>query len=270
MFIPLHDANTLKHVRLQYVTLGIIAVNILAWLAFSNTMYLPEANVNRLYYAFGFIPAVANDLAELPPELVYLPAPVSYISYAFLHAGFMHLAGNMLFLWVFGDNIEDAMGHLRFLVFYLLCAAAGALAHRLYFPDAEYPLIGASGAAAGVIAAYLLLHPKVRVWVLVLGRIPVRLSAMWVIGAWIMYQAGNLILFPESEVSWAAHLGGVAAGLLLVPVFKKRHVPLLDRNLPENPDAKIEAASKKLGEAAQDPLERPAEKPQIWGRQRPE
>lgn len=265
MFIPLHDANTLKHVRLQYVTLGIILANVLAWLALSNTMYLPEANVNQFYYAFGFIPAVVNDLAELPPELVYLPAPISYVSYSFFHAGFMHLAGNMLFLWVFGDNVEDAMGHLRFFVFYLLCAAAGAFAHSLVFPEAEYPLIGASGAAAGVIAAYLLLHPKVRVWVLVFGRVPVRLSAMWVIGAWILYQAANLVWFSESEVSWAAHMGGVVAGLALIPLFKKRHIALFDREIvtPELPP--VPAGAENPADKAETPKEPDPKKIQ-WGR----
>ena len=112
----------------------------------------------------------------------------SLVTYAFLHGSWMHLGGNMLFLWVFGDNVEDALGHGRFLVFYLLCAAAAGYGHALTEPVSIAPLIGASGAVAGVIGAYLVLHPKVRVWVLAFGRLPLRLPAAWVLSAWIAFQ----------------------------------------------------------------------------------
>jgi hypothetical protein len=140
--------------------------------------------VNAAVLGLGFIPSVVNDIAELPPSLVLVPEDATYVTYSFLHGGLLHLGSNMLFLWVFGDNVEDAMGHIRFLIFYFACAAAGAFAHALLLPASENPLIGASGAVAGVVAAYLMLHPKVRVWVLVLGRIPLpcRHSFRWCSG----------------------------------------------------------------------------------------
>lgn len=233
MFIPLHDANTLVHVKRQYMTLTLIVVNVLIFLITATPQISDVQEANTIFFSYGFVPAVINDIATLPPEFVVIPETASYLSYAFLHANFMHIAGNMLFLWVFGDNVEDAMGHFRFLIFYLLCAAAGAYAHSLAIPTSQAPLIGASGATAGVVGAYLLLHPKVKVWILALGRIPLRLSATWILGAWIAYQVFSFVVYADSEVSWAAHLGGILAGMLLIPVMKRSNVPLFDKNLPD-------------------------------------
>ncbi len=240
MFIPLHDSNPLKNIRVQYVTLGIIIVNVLIWLflgtpAISN----PEA-AKAASISFGFIPSVVNDFKVLPAGYVVLPHWTSYMTYAFLHADFMHLAGNMLFVWVFADNVEDAMGHVRFLLFYLACAAAGAWLHGLILPTSDSPLIGASGAAAGVIGAYLMLHPHVRLWVLALGRIPLRLKAIWVLGAWIAYQVGMMFVSSTGEISWTAHVGGIVAGIVLIVFMRKSGVPLFDR---EEQPAKAVAAT---------------------------
>jgi len=230
LFIPLHDANALRHIHIQWVTLAVIVANSAIWIATGTGLAGGELAIRDTVYGFGFIPAVAlegvqNDFAVLP-EGVY---PWStYLTYAFLHGDFWHLLGNMLFIWVFGDNVEDAMGHVRFLVFFLLCAAAGALLHGVVQPSSQTPLIGASGAAAGVITAYLMLHPRVQVWVLALGRIPIRLSALWVIGAWIAFQFVNLAIADEGEVSWAAHVGGIVAGVVLLPLFKRRGVKMFD------------------------------------------
>lgn len=229
MFIPLHDANQLRHLRTQYVTLAIIFANCLIWLFFGTTLFVGEASVRATIISFGFIPAVANGYETLPAAFQLAPGIAKYVTYSFLHADFMHLAGNMLFVWVFGDNVEDAMGHLKFVVFYALCAVAGALLHSFIFPASEAPLVGASGAAAGIIAAYLLLHPNVKIWVLALGRIPLRLSALWVIGAWIAFQVFNFLFTIGDAVSWAAHVGGILAGLILLPLLKRRGVPLFDR-----------------------------------------
>jgi membrane associated rhomboid family serine protease len=230
MFIPLHDKNDLDHIDLQYVTLGLIALNTLVW---AVTALSGETGdfTNAAVLGLGYIPAVANGFVDLAPGLSIVPEEATYVTYAFLHADIWHLAGNMLFLWVFGDNIEDAMGHVRFLIFYLLCAAAGALAHGLLEPHSEAPLIGASGAVAGVIAAYLVLHPKVRVWVLILGRIPMPLPAFIPLAIWILVQLYMVVANPDGAVSWAAHIGGIIAGGVLVLVMKRREVPLFDKTV---------------------------------------
>ncbi|MEM9574358.1 MAG: rhomboid family intramembrane serine protease, partial [Pseudomonadota bacterium] len=116
MFVPLHDANGLKHIQLQYVTLGLIATNVLVYLL--ANVALSEGAFNAAAVSFGYIPAVVNDFRDLPPDLAVIPENLSLVSYSFLHGDFMHLAGNMLFLWVFGDNVEDALGHIKFLIFY--------------------------------------------------------------------------------------------------------------------------------------------------------
>jgi membrane associated rhomboid family serine protease len=227
MFIPLHDANKLKHIDLQYVTIGLIVANVLVYGLVNLSLLV--GSVEAAAYSFGYIPAVVNDFAELPANEVYIPEEFSLVSYAFLHADFMHLAGNMLFLWVFGDNVEDAMGHIRYLVFFALSAAAGALAHGLIDPSSQAPLIGASGAVSGILGAYLVLHPKVWIWVLFLGRIPLRLPAVIPLVLWILYQFAAIVLFAEEEVSWAAHAGGALAGMVLVLFMRRRGVPLFDR-----------------------------------------
>ncbi|MEO1745501.1 MAG: rhomboid family intramembrane serine protease, partial [Pseudomonadota bacterium] len=186
----------------------------------------------------GYIPALVNDVTELPPELVIIPEELSLVSYAFLHADIMHLGGNMLFLWVFGDNVEDAMGHVRFLIFYVLSAIAGALAHGLIEPASTAPLIGASGAVAGIVGAYLMLHPKVRVWVLVLGRIPLPLPAWIPLVFWIGFQVVMLVGMLDEQVSWAAHVGGFIAGVILVLFMRRSGVPLFDRTV-KTPDAVV-------------------------------
>jgi membrane associated rhomboid family serine protease len=189
--------------------------------------------------------------ALVPSELFHLPAaggmPVpsglalrvpewlTLITYQFLHGGVLHLFSNMLFLWVFGDNVEDAMGHLRFLVFYLLCGVAGGLAHAAALPSSPYPLVGASGAVAGVIAAYLMLHPRVRVWVLAFRVLPLRVPAGWVLGVWVVTQLTMVLLAPADGVAWWAHVGGMATGALLVLFMRRPGVLLFDRGLASPP-----------------------------------
>ncbi|MCK7614448.1 rhomboid family intramembrane serine protease [Roseibium sediminicola] len=229
MFLPLHDQNRLVHVPLPFVNLGIIAVTVLIFLVYQGAG--SQSAVGTSSYSFGLIPVVFFDHRDLAPQLQVLPDWMSVVTYAFLHGGFMHLIGNMLFLWVFGDNVEDAMGHVRYLAFYLICGAVGGFAYAAMDQNSEVPLIGASGAVSGVVAAYLMLHPRVKVWVLVLGRIPLRLSAVWLLGAWILYQVFNAVTVSDSQVAWIAHIGGLIAGALLVLVLRRPGVPLFDRNL---------------------------------------
>ncbi len=231
MFIPLQDTNALKHIRLQYVTLTIIALNCVIWLVMGTPAFFGQEAVRATVYGYGFIPSVVNGYEVLPPELERLPAIFTYMSYAFFHGDFMHLAGNMLFIWVFGDNIEDALGHFKFLLFYLASAIAGAWLHAFVDPQSSIPLVGASGAAAGIVAAYILLHPKIRIWVLALGKIPLKIPALFVLGAWIAFQIFQFLTDTGSQVSWAAHVGGIVAGAILLMVLKRPGVELFDRNI---------------------------------------
>lgn len=240
MFIPLHDANGLRHIRLQYVTLGLIIANcvVFVFTALGSNQFT-EAAVMGL----GYIPSTVFDIAERPDEMVLVPDNATYITYAFLHGDIWHLGGNMLFLWVFGDNVEDALGHVKFLIFYLACAAAGAWLHGILAPESQAPLIGASGAIAGIVAAYLMLHPRVKIWVLAFARFPVRLPAWIVLALWIAFQFVMVALIPEDQVSWAAHIGGIIAGALLVLVLRRRGVPLFDREVVTPKGVEVEASS---------------------------
>lgn len=228
MFIPLHDANSLRHIKLQYVTFGLIAVNVIVYLV---TVVQPESSLQATVLGLGYIPSVVFDTVELPPEFVLVPEYMTYVTYAFLHGDIFHLGGNMLFLWVFGDNVEDALGHVKYLVFYLLCAIAGAAFHGLMMPESQMPLIGASGAVAGIVAAYLILHPRVKVWVLAFARIPLRIPAWIVLALWIGLQFLMFFAGGEQQVSFAAHVGGIIAGAILVLVLRRRGVPLFDREI---------------------------------------
>ena len=226
-FLPLHDDNPLRHLSRPYVNYALIAVTLVCFLV---TGGVGPAAVDAAAIGFGFIPSVANDYALAPQ---YVPATLTYVTYAFLHADWLHLLGNMAFLWVFGDNIEDALGHMRYLAFYLACAVLAALAHSFVHPASGAPLIGASGAVAGVVGAYLILHPRVRLWILLLGRLPLRLSAMWVLGGWAMFQAYSVLTATEADsTAWWAHIGGLAAGAVLVVPLRRPGVVLFDRNVP--------------------------------------
>lgn len=229
MFIPLHDANGLEYIRFQYVTVGLIIANVLIFVA--TVLGVNEAASTANVYGLGYIPAVMHDIVELEPADVFVPENWTYVTYAFLHADIFHLGGNMLFLWVFGDNVEDALGHVKFLIFYLACAVAGAWLHGVILPDSQAPLIGASGAIAGIVAAYLILHPKVKVWVLVLMRIPLRIPAWIPLALWVGFQFVMLGVQGDDQVSWPCHVGGIIAGSILVLFMRRKGVPLFDREL---------------------------------------
>lgn len=256
MFIPLHDANSLKHIDLQYVTIGLIVANVVVFVL-TALAGQPQADTTTL--ELGYIPSTVYGIAERPPELVLVPDYATYVTYAFLHGDIFHLGGNMLFLWVFGDNVEDALGHLRFLLFYLLCAVAGAALHGVMAPASQVPLIGASGAIAGVVAAYLVLHPRVKIWILAFARIPLRVPAYIVLALWIVFQFAMFLGGGDEAVSWAAHVGGIAAGAVLVFVLRRRDQPVLDR----------EVVTPRAVEVEQPSAVRPVERSPVprWGRQ---
>jgi membrane associated rhomboid family serine protease len=231
VFIPLSDENPLRSVRFQWVTIGLIAANVIVFLL-ENT---PQGYATIA--SFALVPSelfqvrVWGGAVQVPGQALQVPEGLTLITYQFLHSDILHLLSNMLFLWVFGDNVEDAMGHLKFLAFYILCGIAGGLAHAFVLPASGLPLIGASGAVAGVIAAYLILHPRVRVWVLAFRIIPLRISAAWVLGVWVVTQFIMIALAPSDQVAWWAHVGGMVAGAVLIVFMRRPGVPLFDRGL---------------------------------------
>ncbi len=222
---PLHDDNPTRITPYVTYLLLIACVLVFLW-----QISLGEAQ-QRAVYAFGVIPSVLFASKSLPVELQILPAWLTIFSSMFLHGGWMHLIGNMLYLWVFGNNVEDSMGHGRFIVFYLLCGLLAALTQAVLNADSEIPMIGASGAISGVLGAYLLLHPHARILVIIPIGILIYtpwIAAYWVLGFWFVLQILNSLVSASEMggVAYGAHLGGFVAGMLLIPLFKYRHVRL--------------------------------------------
>lgn len=225
--IPLHDDNptTIKPV----VTIGLIVACSLVFL-WQQSLF--PADAERVIFAFGFVPAAFFGGRAVFPEAGAVPAELAVITSMFLHGGWMHLIGNMLYLWIFGNNVEDAMGHVRFPIFYVLCGIAAALAQGFQDPNSAVPMIGASGAIGGVLGGYLLLYPKARVLVLIpLGFFTqlIRIPALAVLGFWFVLQFIQSALSSEvgGGVAYWAHIGGFVAGMVLILVFRDKRIPLL-------------------------------------------
>jgi membrane associated rhomboid family serine protease len=225
--IPLRDDNPSATLPVVTVTLIVLCALVFLW-----EISLSEPALHAAILAYGVTPATLFGATELPPDIHRIPPSLTVFTSMFLHGGWMHLIGNMLYLWIYGDNIEDAMGHTRFIVFYLLCGVAAVGAQGALDPTSTVPMIGASGAISGVLGAYLLLYPRARVLVLVPLGFYIRLfhlPAAFVLGLWFVLQLANTLLMQSQEgggVAFAAHAGGFVAGMALVPLFKRRRVRL--------------------------------------------
>lgn len=223
--IPIRDDNPVRIAA--FVTWGLMGLNVAAFVV----QLMSGSDVVQLVYGLGAVPAfLTGRVPGGDPVLVWL-TPLTSL---FLHGGLLHLGGNMLYLWIFGNNVEEAMGHGRFLAFYLVCGALATGGHVLANPASEVPVIGASGAISGVLAAYLLLFPHARVLTLIpLGFFTrlVYIPAVALLGFWILIQVVSGLLAPQdgAGVAWFAHIGGFLAGLVLVVPFKRRGVRLLGR-----------------------------------------
>ena len=229
LFIPLSDDNPLRFVRYQWVTIFLIAVNVIVYgLQLSGVM--TEAVSSLSIVPADFLNSRGlweNSRGAI--DTLAIPKVVTLLTYMFLHVDVLHLASNMMFLWVFGDNVEDAMGHVRYLAFYLLCGTVAGLTQVVMEPHSQSPLVGASGAVAGTIAAYLILHPRVLVWVLAFRVLPLRITAAWILGVWVITQISMVLIGREQHVAWWAHIGGAIAGTALIPLMRRATIPLFDR-----------------------------------------
>ena len=204
-----------------FVTFGLIALNVLAF--FVELSQPSEAALQSFIQAWGVVPREYSAVRDLPPTIP-LPFWSTLVTSMFLHGGWMHLGGNMLYLWIFGDNLEKVMGHARFLIFYLVCGIAAAIAHIVFSGGSTVPTIGASGAISGVLGGYLVLFPRNRVRVLTRGGI-MAVPALVVLGFWIVIQLISGVgtiganTAESGGVAYMAHIGGFAAGFLLVKLM---------------------------------------------------
>lgn len=223
---PIHDENPVRIIPYVTYTFMAICIGVFLW-----QVTRTQGDQNVIVYALGVTPAVLFGHMELQPGLAWVPSSITVFTSMFLHGGWMHLIGNMLYLWVFGNNIEAAMGHVRFIVFYFLCGIAAVFAQALPETTSQIPMIGASGAISGVLGAYILLYPMARVTVIIpifiiLHR--VKIPALVVLGVWFGMQLFSSITASSEGggVAFGAHIGGFIAGMIFIPFFKYAKVPL--------------------------------------------
>jgi len=214
--IPFKDDNPTR--TFPFVTIGLISINTIVFVL----QILSHVNQAKIVFAYGAIPSYLLTFKTVQP----IHPVLTVFTSMFMHGGFFHLGGNMLYLWIFGNNIEDRLGHIRFTIFYLLSGIAAAFAHAVTEPSSMLPMIGASGAVSGVLGAYLLLFPHARIHTLIfLGFFVqvVRLPAMLVIGFWIVIQFLNGLISKGvadyGGVAWFAHIGGFVFGIIAIRLF---------------------------------------------------
>jgi membrane associated rhomboid family serine protease len=218
MVFPLYDDDPFELPRTPWATWGLIAVNVVFFFILQG-----EVDQNGLLAKFGAVPGqIAHPLVNgWRPEF-------GLVTSMFLHSGWGHILGNMIYLWVFGDDIEEALGPWRFLLFYFVAGIAAALAFIAVNPSSTVPLVGASGAIAGVLAAYLMLRPCAKVTVFAF-RVFVRVRAVWVIGGWAVLQLLSLAAAgQDNDVAYMAHVGGFLAGAGLFFVLRPASVRLFE------------------------------------------
>lgn len=217
--LPVGDEN--DHAGIAFVTIAVIVMNVVAFL---NEINRPAEAVQAFIFAWGVVPREFSVGGDLPP---YIPYPYwsTLLTSMFLHGGWGHLGSNMLFLWIFGDNIEHRLGHIRFVLFYLASGLAASVAHIFFNSGSIVPAVGASGAISGVLGGYLLLFPRNKVYVLTWGGV-MAVPAVFMLGLWILMQfingVGSIATTEETGgggVAYMAHIGGFIAGLVLAPAF---------------------------------------------------
>ena len=214
--IPLKDDNpTSGRPTVTYFLIGLCVVVFLIQLGSQSY------KTGQLFYSYGLIPSVLMGHNQLPMDLYVIPAYVTIFSSMFMHGGFMHIIGNMLYMWIFADNIEDDLGPIKFIIFYLLSGIGAAMAQVLVDTHSQVPMVGASGAIGGVLGAYLINHPKARVLVLIpFGFFSqlIKIKALYVLGFWFILQ----FISSGGGIAYAAHIGGFVSGMILILFFNKK------------------------------------------------
>tara|TARA_B110001452_G_scaffold241232_1_gene223291 strand:+ start:114 stop:800 length:687 start_codon:yes stop_codon:yes gene_type:complete len=214
--IPLKDDNpTSNRPVITYFIIGLCAV------VFLMQLSSPSYRTGQLFYSYGLIPSVLMGHNQLPSNLYTIPAVATIFSSMFMHGGFMHIIGNMLYMWIFADNIEDDLGSKNFIIFYLLSGIGAAMTQVLINTQSPIPMVGASGAIGGVLGAYLINHPKARVLVLIpFGFFSqlIKIKAIYVLGFWFILQ----FISQGGGVAYAAHVGGFISGVILILFFNKK------------------------------------------------
>ena len=214
--IPLKDDNpTSSRPIVTYFLIGLCVVVFLIQLGSQSY------KTGQLFYSYGLIPSVLMGKNQLPIDLYVLPAYLTIFSSMFMHGGFMHLIGNMLYMWIFADNIEDNLGPKKFIIFYLLSGIGAAMAQVFMDTNSQVPMVGASGAIGGVLGAYLINHPHARVLVLIpFGFFSqlIKIRALYVLGFWFILQ----FISSGGGIAYAAHIGGFISGVILILFFNKK------------------------------------------------
>ena len=248
---PYSDADV-RHTSFPFVNVALIGLNVLVFLIelgiggpgmlFGNA----NQNLSAFFFKWGFIPLelTRGDAFTHPVFDVETPLPTyaTLVTSMFLHGGFFHLAGNMMFLWVFGDNLEDRVGHLKYLIFYLVAGVAAALTHLAIDPNSQVPLVGASGAISGVMGAYLLMFPFNRIKTLIVMYIitAIEIPAVWLLGLWFAWQlvqgVMSLGVSQNVNIAFFAHVGGFVSGVAIMAAYKlATGQPVIPRRVRRQP-----------------------------------
>lgn len=238
MFIPIGDDIERVAAPFQFLTIIILFA---CFGAFAWEISKPPDEAWDMLIPFTLIPAMLMGYQQMPLDMMVMPVEFTLVSSIFLHAGWEHLLGNMLFLWVFGSSIEEATGHFRFILLYLLCGLAASMGHVMVDPASPIPTLGASGAISGLMGAYLLVYPfnKIKVLMFLPSVTVIRVPALLAVGGWIVLQCVEMWMAaaagPQDDgggVAWTAHIAGFVAGMFLITVLRRPGVKLM--NQPES------------------------------------
>jgi membrane associated rhomboid family serine protease len=233
--IPLKDDNPISSRPIAtYFLIGTCVLVFLLQLGSSTY------KTGELFYSYGLIPSILMGNKQLPLDLYIIPAYLTIFSSMFMHGGFMHLIGNMLYMWIFADNIEDSLGYIKFIAFYLLCGVGAALTQVLADTYSQVPMVGASGAIGGILGAYLINYPKAKVLVLIpFGFFSqlIKIKALYVLGFWFILQFINSAMTSSQNggVAYAAHIGGFVSGIVLILFFNKKEKKSKNKKITKGP-----------------------------------